>query len=242
MNLCIDWGNSRTKVALFDKEKIVAEYNFRQDEALMSLKQLMEDKRPDRGIVCSVADHPTELIPFLEGAGCKVTLLNSATALPIMNAYHSPESLGADRLALAVASWSAFPGQNSMAISIGTAITYNFVQKSGIFRGGAISPGVQSRLNALYQDTDRLPQVKAEGELLLLGYDTETGIRSGVLNGIRFEIEGMIEAYKEQYSDINITITGGDAGFFEGKLKSQIFADSKLLMKGLNLILEYNAR
>jgi len=242
MNLCIDWGNTRTKVALFDAEKIVAEYNFKQEEALMSLKQLMEEKRPDRCIVCSVAHHPSELLPLLQEQGSKVLMLNSTTALPIMNAYHTPESLGADRLALAVASWSAFPGQNSLAISVGTAVTYNFVQKSGIFRGGAISPGILSRLHAMHQDTDRLPQVKADGELLLLGYDTETGIRSGVLNGILFEMEGMINAYKEQYPDTNITITGGDAGFFEGKLKSQIFADSKLLLKGLNLILQHNAR
>ncbi len=241
MNLCIDWGNTRTKAALFDGEKLVTEYNFGKEEALMSLKQLVKEKQPDYTIVCSVADHPQELLLSLQEHG-KVAMLNASTDLSIMNAYHSSETLGNDRLALAVASWAAFPGQDSLVISVGTAVTYNFIQRSGTFRGGAISPGIQLRLNALHQNTDRLPLVKSVGELLLLGYDTETGIRSGVLHGLLFEMDGMINAYREQYPGIKVTLTGGDAGFFEGKLKNQIFADSKLLLKGLNLILQHNAR
>ena len=79
-------------------------------------------------------------------------------------------------------------------------------------------------------------------ELLLLGYDTETGIRSGVLNGIAAEMDGMINSFREQFQEVNVFLTGGDAPLFAGKLKNQIFADSQLLLKGLNLILRHNVR
>jgi type III pantothenate kinase len=54
------------------------------------------------------------------------------------------------------------------------------------------------------------------------------------------EIDGMIKAFEEQYQDFNAILTGGDAPLFARKLKSKIFADPDLLLKGLNIILNYN--
>nr|HPI54251.1 type III pantothenate kinase [Chitinophagaceae bacterium] len=76
------------------------------------------------------------------------------------------------------------------------------------------------------------------GHLSILGYDTETSIRSGVINGIAAEIDGMIDLYKQQYGNINAVLTGGDGPFFESRLKNKIFADANFLFKGLYAILE----
>src|SRR5205085_22850 len=93
---------------------------------------------------------------------------------------------------------------------------------------------------AMQEFTDKLPWVKVDGELLLIGYDTATCMRSGAVFGLSKEIDGIVEEYSRQYPDFNAILTGGDAPFFAGKLKSKIFADPELLFRGLNLILNYN--
>ena len=241
MNLCIDWGNSRVKAAIFNEENLLETHNFGEDDALTSIISLAEAHQPKAVIISSVANHPPELKALLQEQA-KVLVLNADTMLPIMNAYHSAETLGADRIALAVAAYHQKPASNNLVISAGTAITYNFVHKNKAFRGGAITPGVGMRFKSLHEFTDKLPLVSADGELLLLGYDTETGIRSGVLNGIAAEMDGMINSFREQFQEVNVFLTGGDAPLFAGKLKNQIFADSQLLLKGLNLILRHNVR
>ena len=76
----------------------------------------------------------------------------------------------------------------------------------------------------------------------LVGYDTESSIRSGAVNGVLHEINGGIQAYEDNFKDINVTITGGDAPLFAMKIKSKIFADPYLILKGLYLIYNYNAK
>ena len=159
-----------------------------------------------------------------------------------MNAYQSPDSLGMDRIALAVGINALKPEYNNVVVSIGTAVTYNFVHKNRIFRGGNITAGLDMRFRSLHEYTDKLPLVAEHGELVLLGYDTETSIRSGVIMGMVAEIDGMLNYYKEQYSDFNAVLTGGNAALFADKLKNRIFADSQLLLKGLNTILRHNVR
>ena len=65
-------------------------------------------------------------------------------------------------------------------------------------------------------------------------------MRSGAAFGMAAEIDGMVTDFARQYSDFNAVLTGGDAPFFGNKVKSQIFADPELLLKGLNLILKHN--
>jgi type III pantothenate kinase len=240
-HLCIDWGNSSVKAALFsDTDQMLETFRFSDTEALDILTSLVERHQPEAGMLCSVVHHPEQVEQMLRQQIRFFYNLDMQTRLPIMNAYHSPETLGPDRLALVAGAYAQFPDKNNLVISLGTCITYNLIQKSKAFRGGAISSGLRMRLRAMHDFTDKLPEVQPNGELLLLGYDTETSMRSGTLHGIAFEIDGMIEAFAAQYPDFNAVLTGGDMPFFEGKLKNKIFADPDLLLKGLHLILKYN--
>jgi type III pantothenate kinase len=103
--------------------------------------------------------------------------------------------------------------------------------------GGGISPGMNMRFRALHQHTARLPLIAANftisDEIPLIGNDTPSNIRSGVIHGMACEIEGILQAYRERYEGLNILLTGGNSGYFAGRLKSKIFADSNLLFKGL---------
>lgn len=242
LKLCIDWGNSLVKIALFDQnDKITERYVLTADEVISHLHNEIVPRRTFSGaIISSVTNQHEELVAALKEITPNVVVLNSKTPLPILNAYSSSETLGADRIALACAAHAAYPDKNNLVVCIGTCITYNFIGKNRTFRGGAISPGVQMRLTAMHEHTEKLPAVKAEGDLMLIGYDTETGMRSGALYGTTAEIEGIIALYEAQFPDFNAILTGGDAAMFAGKLKSKIFADPDILLKGLNQILNHN--
>ena len=241
LNLCIDWGNTNIKAALFADDKLQKQVQFSAETALERLTDLLESHKPEKAILCTVVDHSAELAQVLKAAIPHTLILTGHTNVPINNAYLSADTLGPDRLALVNAAHFAYPDKNNLVISLGTCITYNLVQKTKTFRGGAISPGLQMRLKAMNTFTSKLPQITTlEDEPLLLGYDTDTCLQSGVVNGMAAEIDGMIRAYEERYPDFNAILTGGDAPYFVAKLKSKIFADPDLLLKGLNLILNHN--
>lgn len=238
--LCIDWGNTRVKTAVFIDDTIVETQACTEEELPSVIDRLIPQYHPQGVLLSAVAGNDAYLQLTLREHIPYVVRLDMNTPLPIMNAYSSPETLGTDRLAMAVAAQAAWPGTNVLAIGVGTCITYNFVQQNKAFRGGAISPGLQLRLKAMHEYTANLPAVSSEGETLLLGYDTETAMRSGAVFGMLAEIEGMIAAFAAQYSNFNAVLTGGDAVFFADKMKNGIFADPELVCKGLNLILKHN--
>lgn len=240
--LCIDWGNTAVKIALFDEnDKIADKSVVSAEEVLEHLhKEILPRRTFSGAIVSSVTNKHAELVAALRAEMPNVVVLDNKTPIPILNAYSSSETLGADRIALACAAYGLFPEKNNLIVSIGTCITYNFIGKNRTFRGGSISPGVQMRLTAMHEHTEKLPLVPLQGDLMLIGFDTETGIRSGAILGTAAEIDGIVSMYENQYPDFNAILTGGDAPLFAGKLKSKIFADSEILLKGLHQILKHN--
>ncbi len=240
INLCIDWGNTNVKAAIFDNDVLQKQFAFSEEAALEKVSGLLETYKPSKAIMCSVALHNDEIIHLIKLKIKSFINLDGYTRLPINNAYLSQDTLGPDRIALACGAHIGFPGKNNLIVSLGTCITYNLMQKNKTFRGGAISPGLRMRLKAMHEFTDKLPEIGLDGELLLLGYDTPSCLLSGAVFGTACEIDGMIQEYEKQYPDFNAILTGGDAPFFASKIKSKIFADPDLLLKGLNLILNYN--
>ncbi len=240
VNLCIDWGNTNIKAAIFDQDQMKKHIAMPEGNVLAQVSALIEEFKPEKAILCSVVDSSDELSQLLQERVKKYIKLDGFTNVPINNAYATPETLGPDRLALVTAAHMLNPKMNHLVICAGTCITYNLIQKNRTFRGGAISPGLHMRLRAMHEFTDKLPEVGLKGDLLFLGYDTETGIRGGAVFGAVAEIDGMIREYESNNSDFNAILTGGDAPFFADKIKSKIFADPDLLLKGLNIISNYN--
>ena len=131
-------------------------------------------------------------------------------------------------------------GKDILVVDAGTCITYEFIDAAGRYHGGNISPGVQMRFKALHEFTGRLPLVVREGRRLPLGKDTDTAMREGVLKGMEYEISGYITTMKHKYPELLVFLTGGDDFSFDTNLKSIIFADRFLVLKGFNRILNYN--
>src|SRR5437667_4533945 len=118
--LCIDWGNTRVKVAVFDGQGgIIQSYAWTEQEATQNIEELIKVHEPLASILCSVAEHPGEIETLLKEK-TRYVRLESSTWLPIMNAYHSPVTLGPDRLAVAVAANNKYPDKNNLVICLGT--------------------------------------------------------------------------------------------------------------------------
>ena len=240
MNLVVDMGNTRTKVALFVNDQLFATYNYGRNP-LPELKKLIA-VHPEirRSIVSSVVHHSKEVINFLQNKTL-FHFFDTNSKIPIPVVYKTPDTLGRDRLAAAVASFSLSKGQNALSIDAGTCIKFDLVLKGEGYKGGSISPGLSMRYRALNQFTDQLPLFSPEPEFhVLCGQSTEESIRSGVQLGAIHEIKGFIEDYQTQYPDLFIVLTGGDASFFELALKNSIFVCPHLVMQGLNEILNFN--
>ena len=236
--LCFDFGNTRLKCAVFNGEAM-QEVMVLENDSIETVDALLKKYRPQKSILSSVINHNEAIEPVL-AAATKFHKLSHLTKLPVTSPVGKPETIGADRLALAVAAVHFHPGKNNLVIGIGTAITYNFINKYNQFMGGGISPGMEMRFNALHTFTAKLPLIKKDWNFPLIGYDTRTNILSGVVLGMAKEIDGMIDAYKEKYGNFNAVLTGGDTPHFAPLLKNQIFADSEFLFKGLYAISEYN--
>lgn len=236
--LCLDFGNTRLKAALFNDDQIAQQFVLAGD-GIADLQQLLEQHQPQHAILSSVVNHEAAIEELLQ----QHTIfhkLSSASRLPFSTPVGKPETIGADRLALAAAAVHFFPGKNNLMIALGSCITYNFINTEHQFLGGSISPGTEMRLKALQHFTAKLPLVQAHWNVPLVGYDTATNIQSGVVLGMAKEMEGIVEAYKERYGNFNAVLTGGDIPFFEPHLKNKIFADPYLIFKGLYAISQYN--
>lgn len=239
MNLIIDIGNTVAKVALFDGSSLV-EVVYDSNQSLDCLPSVCTKYPIRKGIVATVIDLNEQVSAQLEALSFPVIRLDETTPLPVINLYETPETLGYDRMASVVAANEQFPDKDVLVIDAGTCITYEFVDRHGQYHGGNISPGLNMRLKALHQFTGRLPLVQPQGRMADMGKDTETAIRAGVIKGIEYEISGYITALKHKYPELLVFLTGGDDFSFDTKLKSVIFADRFLVLKGLNRILNYN--
>jgi type III pantothenate kinase len=236
--LCFDFGNTRLKVALFQNAKL-AEVIVIENDKTGTIESLLKEFEPKKIILSSVINHDPEIETML-ASKAKFHKLNHLSNLPFTTPVGKPDTIGADRLALAAAAVYFFPKQHNLVIGMGSCITYNFISADHEFLGGGISPGMEMRMRSLNQFTAKLPIVKPDGNVPLVGYDTVTNILSGVVMGMAKEIDGFIDTYKERYGNFNVHLTGGDLVYLAPHLKNQIFADPELIFKGLYAISEVN--
>ena len=245
MNLVIDQGNTFTKIGVFDKGNLMYSDSSKNldKSCFVSLT-----KRYDitKAIISSVQkdyrDVGEVFNEFGLGRDIKLHILSSESLLPINNSYKTPKTLGKDRVAALVGAFTICPGTPVLVVDAGTAITIDYLDETGTFAGGNISPGIQTRFNALSQNTKQLPLLKVNDKSPFMGLSTDEAIWSGVQNGAVFEIDAYIERFKGLNVSTEIILTGGDAYFFAKNLKNPIFVDLNLVLTGLNTILEYNAK
>ena len=227
MNLCIDQGNSRTKVALFREDGKIVKHFLYKHFASAEVEQLFQLYPIEDSIISSV-----------------VNIEDHNTPLPIRNNYGTPATLGQDRMAAAVGANAIYPAENVLIIDAGSAITYDFLAEDGGFVGGNIAPGIKMRFTILHRMTKKLPLVEAEeNEMLpLFGRNTRDAIAAGVIRGVVFEVKGYMRDLQEQIPHYKTIITGGNAPFILHGLQADVRFERHLVLIGLNQILLYNTK
>ncbi|WP_151086661.1 type III pantothenate kinase [Hymenobacter baengnokdamensis] len=247
-SLALDLGNTALKYGVFGPEGL------RESGALAApaqLRALWQLHQPAHAILASVADEATTQ-PWLaelaaaDGLGRILPFRPGFTPVPLRNAYATPQTLGADRLAAAVGAASLRPGQDTLLLDAGTALKLDLVTADGTYQGGSIGPGLRMRLQALHTFTGRLPLLELPGPaeaVQLIGNTTASCLLRGVLRGTAAEVRGLVADYRRQYPRLGILLTGGDAPYLSAALSSSagcIFAVPELVLLGLDKILRYN--
>ena len=235
VNLVIDIGNTRIKSALFSGKNLLGEHQF---DSLEDGLEFWAAQEFAACLVSSVRFYEEELkskLPF------SFHFLSHATDLPIQNGYSTPATLGLDRIAAAVGAWHLAGKGPVLSIDLGSCITYELVDESAVYRGGAISPGLRMRAKAMNAFTAKLPEVgldpRSESPI---GDSTLSCLRAGIWYGVEYELLGHIAAYQVKFPEITVYICGGDSQSFESLAKDHIFVVPNLVLHGLNCILNHN--
>ena len=239
MNLIVDIGNTNVKLAIFQGEEIIHFETVDYVRLLEVLGGYIIKFNIKKSILSNVGAEVEGLNDFLQNHFYHINL-DRNTSLPITINYDTPETLGVDRIALSVASFYESKGKNSLVIDMGSCITYDFITSEGVYEGGAISPGLNMRFKSMHNFTESLPLVSIRESQSIIGKNTEMSLVNGVVHGITAEIDSYIDSLINEFGEISVFISGGDHGFFVNKLKNSIFADQKILLRGLNKILNYN--
>ena len=169
-----------------------------------------------------------------------IIAVNSRMLLPFENTYHSPKSLGSDRIVLVAAACKRYPSTNVLIIDLGSCITFDFLDAQNCYQGGAISPGFEMRYKSMHFYTGNLPLLKIEKPKNPMGRDTDQAIHAGIYFGILDEINAKIEYYDNKYSSLTVILTGGDANMLPKTLKNSIFAHSNFMAEGMFHLLKLN--
>ncbi|WP_447635876.1 type III pantothenate kinase [Flavobacterium microcysteis] len=242
MLLAIDVGNTRIKGAVFENDTILEQFIFLKKDFKKNIENILKKFQSVAFLtVASVGSlDKNDFLGF--GERLKVHFISHEDSFPFINLYETPKTLGMDRMVLAAGAVLQFPGQNRLVIDAGTCITYDFVDENDNYLGGAISPGLRLRYEALHNFTARLPLLELDSPKSIIGNSTSQSIHSGVVNGAINEIDGFINDYKQHYSKFTIILTGGDADFLAKRLKNTIFANSNFLLESLSHLFQYKIK
>jgi type III pantothenate kinase len=240
MNLIVDVGNTSIKLAVFEDRKLIGRIDCDHQNFLKCLDEISKNfKKIEHTMVSSVGNFEEKYLSVLKKRYC-LHVLSDRTKLPFKNCYETPNTLGADRIALISASSFMYKNKNVLVIDAGTCVTYDIKNSKNEYLGGAISPGLYMRYKALNVFTEGLPLLDRNERIMDVGNTTDASIHLGVVTGLINEIDGFIDYYSKKYDDLTVILTGGDSNFLLDRLKNDIFANSNFLLEGLNYILEKN--
>lgn len=254
MLLAVDVGNTNVTLALFEGEKLVADWRVSSrrertaDEMALELRQLFELRGYELGVVDGVVIAsvvPTINPALLEASRrylkCEPVMVGPGVKTSVRVRYDNPKDVGADRIANALAAYTKYGGP-VIVIDFGTAVTYDAINAEGDYLGGAIAPGVEISLDALVSHTAMLRRVEPVAPDSVIGRNTVTSIQSGLVWGFVAQVEGMVQRMvSELGGSARVIATGGQASLVAGLTHVIEVTDQLLTLEGLRLIYAQNA-
>ena len=238
--VCIDAGNSSIKIAFLENSAILTSVAFAHDDKAGLEEYLKSLPQIDGSILAAVRNVEATIVEAIKQKSDLFINLSADTPVPVHNLYKTPETLGKDRLAAVVGAYSMFPGKDVLIFDAGTALTIDFLDRNGNFRGGNISPGLNMRFKALHEYTEKIFFCEQSDDYQLIGENSSSAIVSGVQFGMIFEVKNYIDIFVKKYPELVVILTGGDMNFFVNKFETRIFAEPNLVFIGLDKIIKYN--
>jgi type III pantothenate kinase len=240
MTLAIDIGNSSAKLGVFEGSTKKHVHNTEEISAPL-LDKLVPEYGISRVIYSSVRGSSDMLTAYCKSHRLDLSTLSYKTKIPLKIEYSTPQTLGSDRIAGIVGAYNKYPDNNVLLIDAGTAVTYDVLSADGIYKGGNISPGLSMRFRSLNAFTGKLPLISPDIKYDIIGNSTENAIRSGVQQGLIFEINEYIRTFENLFEGLKIVITGGDGELLSGLINQAADYSPDLVLEGLNYIANYNA-
>ncbi len=207
---------------------------------LSEFKKILNTKKIDDIIISSVVPDTTNVLKiiFKRNFEIKPIVLGEDLIVPIKNLYINPKQVGQDRLVNAYSAYKKFGG-GLIIIDFGTAITFDIVSNKGDYKGGLITPGISTSLNALHEKTALLPKIQMKAIRVIIGRDTVTSMRSGILHGFGALCDGLVKTIcRKAGRRYKVILTGGDATLMSGYCGYNTIQPN-LTLEGLRLIYEY---
>jgi type III pantothenate kinase len=242
VDVVVDVGNTRIKWGRCTDEGVVEGASLLPDDPAGWLRQinLWQLPKPAHWVVSGV--HPARrdgLIAWLKERGDQVLLIDDYRQLPLSVLVQHPEKVGIDRLLNAVAAKIGALRFDSIIIDAGSAVTVDYLDETGAFRGGAIFPGFRLMGEALHTHTALLPQTDhREPNPQLPGANTEAAIKAGVYWAVAGGVKAVIRqlmARARSNRRPEIYITGGDAGLLFPVMEPEVQYIPQLTLEGIRL-------
>ena len=254
MLLAADVGNTNVTFALFEGERLVADWRVTShrertaDEMAVELRQLFALRGMELDIVSGVVI--SSVVPALNQSlieasrrylRCEPVMVGPGVKTSVRIRAENPKEVGADRIANALAAFTKYGGP-IIVIDFGTAVTYDAINAEGDYLGGAIAPGVEISLDALVSQTAMLRRVEPVAPDSVIGRNTVTSIQSGLVWGFVAQVEGMVaRMVGELGGSARVVATGGQASLVAGLTHVIEKTDPLLTLEGLRLIYLQNS-
>jgi len=256
--LAIDVGNTNIVLGIYKGDELLFDWRVSSDKSKTSdeygllFRDIFQASNIELSsiediIISSVVPNLMHSIP----AACeryiniKPLVVDHNTDTGIVNKYYDPMEVGADRLVNAAAGFNKYGGP-LIIVDIGTAITFDYINKDGEYLGGAIAPGIGISSEALFMKTAKLPKVELEVPNNVIGNTTKKSIQSGFIFGyvglVDFIIEAMIKELDLDIEDVVILGTGGYSKLIFNNTKYVKKIDHMLTLEGLKHIYERNKK
>lgn len=161
------------------------------------------------------------------------------TGMPIL--YDNPKEVGADRIANAIAAYDLYGGP-TVVVDFGTGNNFDVISGDGEFLGGAIAPGVEISLDALFGRAAQLRAIELVEPRSVIGKSTVESIQSGAVYGFAAMVDGMIERFRGELGEINVVATGGLAHLIAPVAESIESVEPFLTLHGLRIVHQRNER
>lgn len=231
MNLIVDIGNTVLKAAASDGVTLGRTYRYQGEKGIDFIIDLAYRLHPEKTVICSARVLDNTEIAKLSKC-CGTLIIMDSEHKNVVADTELPEYITPSSVAAIIAARHLFKSKGCSIFDFGTTIASFFIDNEGHYLGGNISPGCTTRFRSISRYARNLPLLSETEDQEKIGNSLESSIRSGVVSGIMFEIEGYMALYPD-----NIAIfTGGDAIYFAKRTKNSIFVICNLVLMGLALV------